>query len=418
MKRLWKFLLASLVITTGVHAAEVNDLSTTDASNTARWPEAMAPSAVNNAARATEGILARWYRDWNGSAVTGGSANTYTLSANQTLSAYFDGLKLTFEVTPTNSGASTLNVDGIGAKSIVKYGATAVEAGDLNGGQKYTVVYDGTNFQLVNSITPFASTVTSGNIPLFSGTTGRFTDSGIPSKGTAGQVLQTNSGATASAWATLDFGLASVQTFTESGTWTRPSGITKVIVEVIGGGGGGGGSDNTGSGQGGFAGGGGGGGFAKKLVDVSSIASSTITIGAKGTGGAAGGLNDGTNGGDSSWADGTNTVTGAGGKGGKTAQVAVTARGGGGAGGLGSGGDVNGAGDPGGFGFGTGGVGFGGVGGGSALGGGAASAENNNDGNDATTPGAGGGGAAEIGAAAGQAGGDGAAGIVIVWEFK
>lgn len=178
MKRLWKFLLASLVIVTGVHAAEVNDLSTTDASNTARWPESMAPSAVNNAARATEGILARWYRDWNGSAVTGGSANTYTLSASQTLSAYFDGLKLTFEVTPTNTGASTLNVDGIGAASIVKYGATALEAGDLNGGQKYTVVHDGTNFQLVNTVTPFASAVTSGNIPLFSGTSGRFTDSG------------------------------------------------------------------------------------------------------------------------------------------------------------------------------------------------------------------------------------------------
>ena len=31
-------------------------------------------------------------------------------------------------------------------------------------------------------------------------------------------------------------GLTSVQTFTSSGTWTRPSGVTKVIVEVQGGG--------------------------------------------------------------------------------------------------------------------------------------------------------------------------------------
>lgn len=73
MTRLWKILLAALVIAGGVHAAEISDLNTTDASNTARWPESMAPSAVNNSARAMEGYLARWFKDWNGSLATGGS---------------------------------------------------------------------------------------------------------------------------------------------------------------------------------------------------------------------------------------------------------------------------------------------------------------------------------------------------------
>ena len=91
-------------------------------------------------------------------------------------------------------------------------------------------------------------------------------------------------------------GLASVQVFTTLGSqpWTRPTGITKVIVEVLGGGG----------------------GYAKKLLDVSSIASATIVVGA---GGASQTTNDtnGNAGVASSWSDGTNTITGNGGTGGE-----------------------------------------------------------------------------------------------------
>jgi hypothetical protein len=105
----------------------------------------------------------------------------------------------------------------------------------------------------------------------------------------------------------VDSGLASVQTFTSSGTWTRTSGVTKVIVEVQGAGGGAGSGDNYPS-QGG-----GGGGYVKKFINVSSISSATITVGA----GGAGGVNaNGADGGDSSWVDGTNTLTGGGGVGG------------------------------------------------------------------------------------------------------
>lgn len=46
---------------------------------------------------------------------------------------------------------------------------------------------------------------------------------------------------------TSDTGLASQQVFTTSGTWTKPAGITKVKVTVVGGGGGGGGSSTTGN---------------------------------------------------------------------------------------------------------------------------------------------------------------------------
>ena len=125
-------------------------------------------------------------------------------------------------------------------------------------------------------------------------------------------------------------GLASVQTFTTLGSqpWNRPTGITKVIIEVQGGGGGGaratGGASNVG---------GGGGGYARKFLDVSSIASATLIVGAGGTGATSTG--NGTDGGDSSWSDGTNTISGSGGSGGPNTSY------GNGGGGTGTNGDLN-----------------------------------------------------------------------------
>jgi len=123
-------------------------------------------------------------------------------------------------------------------------------------------------------------------------------------------------------------GLFSVQIFTSSGTWTKPSGIKKVIVEVQGAGSSGtdGQSSSTRSCSGGA------GGYVKKLIDVSSISSATVTIGSGGAGVSGYPSNAG---GDSIWSDGTNTLTGGG------AGAAGTGDYYGGAGGTATGGDLN-----------------------------------------------------------------------------
>lgn len=87
------------------------------------------------------------------------------------------------------------------------------------------------------------------------------------------------------------------QTFTASGTWTKPTGCQTIIVEVIGGGGGAAGSLGDSSGSFG-GGGGGGGGTAIIRLDAGALTSETVTVGAGGAGGS--GDADGVAGGSSS----------------------------------------------------------------------------------------------------------------------
>ena len=129
--------------------AEIQDLTTVDASNTARFPEAMAPSAVNNGARALEGIVARFHRDLNTSVTTAGTSTAYTYAANQTLSAYYDGLLLGVDFNAACGTAPTINVDSVGAKNLVWPDGTSLTSSDVLAGQKGLIVYDGANFQVI-----------------------------------------------------------------------------------------------------------------------------------------------------------------------------------------------------------------------------------------------------------------------------
>jgi len=114
------------------------------------------------------------------------------------------------------------------------------------------------------------------------GTTSTGAQQSIDTVGNAGQVLTSNgAGFLPSMQDTAIGGLISVNTFTASGTWTRPSGCTKIFIEVLGGGGGGGAATTDAT----IGTGGAGGGFAQLLLDVTGLASETITVGAGGAGG-------------------------------------------------------------------------------------------------------------------------------------
>jgi len=106
------------------------------------------------------------------------------------------------------------------------------------------------------------------------------------------------------------------QVFTTAGaaTWTKPAGCRRVKVTLTGGGGQGGGANRDVT-NGSVGAGGGAGATLIKYLDVTSIATSTLTIGAGGVGG----TGSGSNGTSSVWSDGTNTLTATVGNGGGNA---------------------------------------------------------------------------------------------------
>lgn len=96
----------------------------------------MARASVNNAARALEGIIARWHKDNNGSLATGGTSTAYTLTLNQSsVAAWYDGLTFAARITDTCGATPTINPTGsgaLGAKSLYWAGSgVQLAAGDL-----------------------------------------------------------------------------------------------------------------------------------------------------------------------------------------------------------------------------------------------------------------------------------------------
>ena len=137
--------------------AALNDWDVVDANNNATppdgWPEnTMAYSEVNDTGRAVQGTVRRFWGDSNGSLNAAGIANAYTLTLNEAYSAYFDGMWFACQIPASNTGASTINVNGIGVQSIRARDGSELTSGTLDAGGIYEFRYDGVNFQLMGTL--------------------------------------------------------------------------------------------------------------------------------------------------------------------------------------------------------------------------------------------------------------------------
>jgi len=92
------------------------------------------------------------YRIDKTQALTIAGTDTYTVTATTTMSSYITGEAILCIFTNANTGAATLNVNSLGAKAIQKNGGTALAASDINAGQPFWLVYDGTDYQLVGTV--------------------------------------------------------------------------------------------------------------------------------------------------------------------------------------------------------------------------------------------------------------------------
>lgn len=73
---------------------------------------------------------------------TAGSSNAYTLAIDSGYSSYSDGDKFRFIASFSNTGAATLNVNSIGAKSLVRPDGSAMDSSEIISGQYYEAIYD------------------------------------------------------------------------------------------------------------------------------------------------------------------------------------------------------------------------------------------------------------------------------------
>ena len=139
----------------------MSELQTTDWDETAAnnnqtapngFPEGMAPSGVNDAAREVMAQVKRWFNRVTGRAdagtliSSGGTSTAITVTYDTAPASLYTGLECSFKVTTTCGADPTLNVNSLGAKNIQKFIGTYVnlEAGDLVATQHAKVKYDGT----------------------------------------------------------------------------------------------------------------------------------------------------------------------------------------------------------------------------------------------------------------------------------
>lgn len=109
----------------------------------------------------------------------GGTANALTLTLTPAPTGYTTNMAVTFKATAGNTGATTINVNGLGIKDINKVSGGSVVAlasGDLVNGGYYTAWYDGTKFIIAGALGSggVTSVTGSGGVSV-SGSTGAVT---------------------------------------------------------------------------------------------------------------------------------------------------------------------------------------------------------------------------------------------------
>lgn len=78
------------------------------------------------------------------------ASDSYAITLDPAPSAYATGQSFTFKANTANTGASSLNVNGLGAITLKKQHDQDTATGDIEAGSIVEVVYDGTNFQIIS----------------------------------------------------------------------------------------------------------------------------------------------------------------------------------------------------------------------------------------------------------------------------
>lgn len=83
-------------------------------------------------------------------AADAGANDTYVITLAPAAAAYTTGMAVYFKANTANTGAASININGLGAKTIVKAVNTTLANNDILASMICHIVYDGTNFVLMN----------------------------------------------------------------------------------------------------------------------------------------------------------------------------------------------------------------------------------------------------------------------------
>jgi hypothetical protein len=129
----------------------VPDWSTTAASNSSadssiNWAEGQARSTVNDSARSMMAAIAKKRNLENYSITTGGSANAQTITSGVSYTSIPTGLRANVILGFSNTGATTINMDGVGAVAVLDLYGFALTGGELHATSYADFFYNGTNW--------------------------------------------------------------------------------------------------------------------------------------------------------------------------------------------------------------------------------------------------------------------------------
>ena len=142
-----------------------------DADGGITWTEGQFPSTVNNSARGMMAAVAKWKLDISGGIVAGGTGNAITLTTNRSISSghITNGFMVFFRASASNSGATTVAIDGLTAKDVKAQDGSALAGGEIVSGGIYILSWSSaaSAFILINA----ASSVTASSTVTFTNKT-------------------------------------------------------------------------------------------------------------------------------------------------------------------------------------------------------------------------------------------------------
>src|SRR6188768_3774379 len=138
-----------------IHDWSVTAANNSNSDTSINWAEGQPRASVNNSARSMMAAHAKDRNLHNGSIVTGGSANAQTFFSGLNYTAPIPtGLRVLLNIGPalTNTGAATLEMDGLGAVAIKDLLAADLVAGAMTTGAYAEFIYNGTNWILLATL--------------------------------------------------------------------------------------------------------------------------------------------------------------------------------------------------------------------------------------------------------------------------